>query len=66
MRQQRREHDECERVGILIAVEHVTNERAFGLVHAGGKLRRFVEKPGQSGSAIVCLTASACNGASPR
>jgi hypothetical protein len=36
MRQQRREHDECERVGILIAVEHVTNERAFGLVHAGG------------------------------
>ena len=25
-----------------------------------------VEKPGQSGSAIVCLTASACNGASPR
>ena len=25
-----------------------------------------VEKPGQSGSTIVCLTASACNGASPR
>ena len=36
MRQQRREHDERQRVGVLIAVEHVANERAFGLVHAGG------------------------------
>src|SRR6185312_13059910 len=37
MRQQRREHDERQRVGILIAVEHVPDQRAFGLVHAGGK-----------------------------
>jgi len=36
MRQQRRQHDERQRVGILIAVEHVANQRAFGLVHAGG------------------------------
>jgi hypothetical protein len=36
VREERGQHDERERVGILIAAEHVTNERAFGLVQAGG------------------------------
>ena len=66
MRQQRRQHDERQRVGILIAVEHVANRARCSASSTPAASKVSVEKPGQSGSAIVCLTASACNGASPR
>ena len=65
MRQQRRQHDQRERVGILIAVEHVANQRLLGLIDAGGE-----QGVGGKGRPIRqrdrALTASACSGASPR